>query len=200
MQLYYTPNSPYARVARVAARISGLDQVTEIEAKTRQANTEFFQITPLARVPTLVDGDTVVAETRDICAYFDQITGVPRWLPPEDETTRFQRHVLCGLMDGVAVWLRENGRPDGQKSTPVIAYEEHRAERILTWIETQYTPPPDLTYAALVLACTVDIALDRGMGTAWANHAPKTVEWAQAQSERPEMHATRFQPLMSSAI
>ncbi|MCP4048534.1 MAG: hypothetical protein GY732_21355 [Gammaproteobacteria bacterium] len=51
-KLYFTPNSPYARIARVAARESGLiDQIDEIEVVTRDEATWYFEITPLARVP-----------------------------------------------------------------------------------------------------------------------------------------------------
>ena len=65
MRLYYTANSPYARMARVAARESGLaDRIEEIEAVTRAAGSPHFAVTPLARVPVLVDGAATLAAMR----------------------------------------------------------------------------------------------------------------------------------------
>ena len=115
IRLYYTPNSPYARIARVAARESGLiDTVDEIVAITRSPDSSLFAISPLARVPVLVDGTTTLADTRDICGYFDGLTGLAQWCPDESSDARYLRHVTTGFLDGVAVWLRENARPDGQ--------------------------------------------------------------------------------------
>lgn len=195
-KLFYTPNSPYARIARVAARQSGLaDQIEEVEARTRDKASWYFKVTPLARVPVLVDGDVLLADTRDICAHFDALTGSTRWFPKETAETRYFRHIACGFLDGVAVWLREKARPDGQKSEAVMRYEEHRARSALQWLETHWNPVETIDFTALVIACAIEIALDRGMGGAWGKLAPKTIDWAARKAADPDMRATKPLPL-----
>jgi glutathione S-transferase len=199
MRLYYTPNSPYARIARVAARESGLiARIEEIEARTREAGTPHFQVTPLARVPVLVDGAVTLADTRDICGYFDELTGEARWLPEEDPQARYLRHVATGFLDGVAVWLRENARPPGQRSDPVMRYEEHRAERVLAFLETHFSAEDAAGFTALALACAVGIARDRGMGGDWRALAPRVLHWAERRAEAPAMRDTVFLPSLPS--
>jgi len=89
VRLYITPTSPYARITRVALIEDGLsDTIEVINVTTRARDTDYFNITPLARVPALVDGDTLIADTRDICAHFDSITKTARWCLPDSTTAR----------------------------------------------------------------------------------------------------------------
>ncbi|WP_306005617.1 glutathione S-transferase family protein [Aquicoccus porphyridii] len=186
MRLYFTPNSPYARITRVALRESGLrTRVEEIGVATRDPATALFEVTPLARVPVLEDGSVVLADTRDICAHFDLLENRARWFPQEDDATRFLRHVVSGFLDGVAVWLREKARPDGERSDPVMRYEEHRAVRVLRWRDEGRWD-----YCALVLACALDIAQRRGMAKGWHEIAPELVAWATTRAGDPFMVET----------
>lgn len=199
MRLYYTPNSPYARIARVAARESGLiARIEEIEATTREAGTPHFQVTPLARVPVLVHGVVKLADTRDICVYFDEVTGAARWLSDEDAQARYLRHIVTGFLDGVAVWLRERARPDDQRSDPVMRYEEHRARQVLAFLETNFGTEGAGGFTALALACAVDIARDRSMGGDWPAIAPRILDRAARRAETPAMRATAFLPSLPS--
>ncbi|MDU8929282.1 glutathione S-transferase family protein [Alisedimentitalea sp. MJ-SS2] len=191
MKLYYTPNSPYARIARVALRESGLrSRVDEFEATTRDAGSGYFDVTPLAKVPYLKDGAARFSNSRDICAHFDVLEGRDRWLPPEDDDARFLRHVVTGFLDGVAVWLRENVRPEGQKSAPVMAYEVARARRVLEWLEPRWQGEGRWDFTALTLACAIDIGLRRQMDNKWAGVAPGVVGWARARAGCPFMQET----------
>ena len=191
MKLYYTPNSPYARICRIALRESGLsNRITEVEAATRDTNSEFFNVTPLARVPALVDGGILVADTRDICAYFDAVCERVIWCPSETENARTYRHIAVGFLDGVAVWLRENARPNGEKSTAVMAYEEHRAHIALAWLE-KFQPATDtLNFSTLAITCAIDIARQRGMATDWDAHAPTLLNKVDIALDRPAFRAT----------
>ena len=52
MKLYVTYTSPYARLARIVVREKALaDRVEIIEAKTRTADSAYYQINPSGRVP-----------------------------------------------------------------------------------------------------------------------------------------------------
>ncbi|SRR5579883_177985 len=73
MKLFYTPNSPYARVARVAALELNLGERIEMQACTvRQADSDLLNYNPTGKVPTLeTDDGFILSETRIICAYLN---------------------------------------------------------------------------------------------------------------------------------
>jgi len=196
MKLFYTTNSPYARVCRVALRESGLSNiVTEIEAKTRAADTDYFSVTPLARVPALVDQGVLIADTRDICAYFDKVSDQRLWLPDETPTMQTQRHIATGFLDGIAVWLREMARPVGEKSLPVMRYEEHRARNAVAWLEQNVPANQTLSFTSLVLTCAIDIAQRRGMADNWTAIAPSLLKQVSQFLERPAFVKTVPHPI-----
>jgi len=159
---------------------------------TRDAGTSFFGVTPLARVPVLQDGDITIADTRDICGHFDQVTDRKRWLVPETPQTRLDRNIATGFLDGVAVWLRENARPESARSAQVMQYEQFRAKNAMRWFETREIHTR-FDFSALTLVCALDIATSRGMGN-WANIAPQVCEWATAQAKRNAFWQTRPGP------
>ena len=191
MKFFYTPNSPYARIARVAARESRLiSRLEEVAVRTRAPETSYFEVTPPARVPVLEDGPVRLADTRDICGYFDLLSGRAHWLPQEGTEARFLRHVVSGFLDGVAVWLRENGRATGERSDSVMEYEQYRARRVLGWVEPRWTGREEGGFTALCLACAVDIAKDRGMARDWDEFAPGVMGWAHDRAQSPGMRET----------
>lgn len=81
MILFYTPNSPYARTARIALREwEMLERAEERLAANREANNPVLQFSPVGRVPTLVDGSLVITEAPSVFAYirsFANCEGAP---------------------------------------------------------------------------------------------------------------------------
>lgn len=190
MKLYYTPNSPYARITRIAARYGGfLPRLSEIAAETRAVGSPYFEVTPLARVPYLEDGAVRLGDTLEICRYFDHLSGQRRWFPEQENL--FAQHVIRGFLDGVAVWLRENGRPAQTRSDEVMRYEVHRAAHILGWLERHYAPAEVLGFSEIALLCAVDIARDRGMAAHWGDPAPKLMGWVSRQVQDAAFEETR---------
>lgn len=195
IQLYYTPNSPYARIARVAIIDAGLAGKTDfIPAQTRDAKTEFFQVTPLARVPTLIHGDRLIADTRDICHHIDGLLDAPQWLAHETPTKQTQRHIATGLLDSIAIWLRENARPSQTKSPVVLNYESHRVSQILAWLEQHFdqvfTPPDRWDFTTLTIATALDIGRSRDMAVVQSANAPRLKSWLGDAVLRPSMRQT----------
>ena len=69
MKLFYTPNSPYARVARVIALEIGL-AMDFVQVEVRDTVDELLHYNPAAKVPTLeLDDGVVLSDTRLICDY-----------------------------------------------------------------------------------------------------------------------------------
>jgi len=75
MKLFYTPNSPYARIARVATLELNLsDQIEMQKVTVRDPNSELLNYNPTGKVPTLaIDNGFILSETRIICVYLNQL-------------------------------------------------------------------------------------------------------------------------------
>jgi hypothetical protein len=81
MKLYVTYTSPYARLARILVLEKALeDRVDVIAAKTRVANSLYYEINPSGRAPYLIhDSGVGMEDSQLICAYLDSLDGKPRF-------------------------------------------------------------------------------------------------------------------------
>ena len=126
MKLYVTLTSPYARLGRILVLEKALeDRVDVIEAKTRVANSPYYQINPSGRVPYLIDDSGVgMEDSQIICAYLDSLDGKPRFHNPQRQTDwTYQRLEFAArnMCEGICVWLREMYRPKNERSPTVLA-------------------------------------------------------------------------------
>lgn len=72
--------SPYVRKVLACMHLKGLDY--EIDPITAfYGNEEFERLSPLRRIPVLVDGDLALADSSAICAYLDEAWPEPPLLP-----------------------------------------------------------------------------------------------------------------------
>ena len=110
MKLYVTYTSPYARLARIVVAQKELaDRVEIIEAKTRTAGSDYYQINPSGRVPYLVDDAGIgMEDSQVICAYLDRLDGTPWLHTRRDDDWAYRRIEAAArsLCDGIAVWVR----------------------------------------------------------------------------------------------
>lgn len=69
--LFVTPGSPPARATVMVAKRLGIDVDIRVMdfTKREQYSEEFLKLNPAHQVPTLVDGDFVLTESRAILAY-----------------------------------------------------------------------------------------------------------------------------------
>ncbi len=194
MKLYITPNSPYARMARVVMLEKALEKRVEIvEAKTRTANSSYYAINPSGRVPYLVRDDGVgMEESALICDYFDQLDGNPTLaLPPGWEARRLEA-LARSLVDGVSVWNRELARPEQERSPTVIEHESERARRMIDVWEREIESPAmhgPLNMLQIMLGCTLGLEA-RNAGFQWRPGHPKLVAWYAPIGARPSFVAT----------
>ena len=79
MQLYVTPGSPYARMARIVVLEKNLENRVEvIQAQTRLPGSPYYRVNPSGRVPYLVRDDGVgMEESAVVCDWLDQLDGYP---------------------------------------------------------------------------------------------------------------------------
>jgi len=197
MKLYVTLTSPYARLARILVLEKALeDRVEIIAAKTRAADSPYYQINPSGRVPYLIDDSSVgMEDSQLICAYLDSLDGKPRFHDPQRQTDwAYQRLEFAArnMCEGICVWLREMARPAGERSPTTLAHEVARAQRMADEFERRIADPlmhEGSNMAQLILAVALDAARKRGFGDLTTGR-PQLTAWMRSMSDRPSMQRT----------
>jgi len=197
MKLYVTLTSPYARLARILVLEKALeDRVEIIAAKTRAADSPYYQINPSGRVPYLIDDSSVgMEDSQLICAYLDSLDGKPRFHDPQRQTDwAYQRLEFAArnMCEGICVWLREMARPAGERSPTALAHEVARAQRMADEFERRIADPlmhEGSNMAQLILAVALDAARKRGFGDLTTGR-PQLTAWMRSMSDRPSMQRT----------
>jgi len=197
MKLYVTLTSPYARLARIMVLEKALeDRVAVIVAKTRVANSPYYQINPSGRVPYLIDDAGVgMEDSQLICAYLDGLDGKPRFHDAARQTDwAYQRIEFAArnMCEGICVWVREMSRPESERSPTVLGHEVARAQRTADAFETRIADPllqgPPIM-AHLLLAVALDVAAKRGFGDLTTGR-PQLTAWMRSMSALPSMQRT----------
>ena len=193
MKLYITPNSPYARMARMFVIEKKLEpRVEMIMAQTRTAGSPYYAINPSGRVPCLVRDDGVgMEESALICAYLDQLDGKPILERPSLEAQRLEA-LARSMVDGVSVWNRELARPANERSPTIIRHEIERARRMADLWEREIDHAwmrGRLNMAQLTLACTLGLEA-RNKEFDWRTGHPKLCAWFEPMAARPSFVAT----------
>ena len=197
MKLYVTFTSPYARLARILVLEKALEERVEIiAAKTRVADSPYYQINPSGRVPYLVDDSGAgMEDSQLICAYLDGLDGKPRFHDPVRQTDwAYQRLEFAArnMCEGVCVWIREMARPASERSPTVLAHEVARAQRMADVFEERVDHPPMQgapSMAHLILAVSIDVAAKRGFGDLTTGRR-QLAAWMRSVSELPSMQRT----------
>lgn len=197
MKLYVTFTSPYARLARIVVLEKALDNRVEIiAAKTRIADSPYYQINPSGRVPYLVDdAGAGMEDSQLICAYLDGLDGKPRFHDARRQADwdyqrlEFSARSMC---EGICVWVREMARPAGERSPSVLAHEVARAQRMADVFERRAADPlmqGAPTMAHLTLAVALDVAAKRGFGDLSVGR-PQLAAWMRSMCELPSIQKT----------
>ena len=196
MKLYVTFTSPYARLARIMVLEKSLERVEIIAAKTRVADSPYYQINPSGRVPYLVDDSGLgMEDSQLICAYLDNMDGKPRFHDPARQTDWAYRRLefaARNMCEGICVWVREMARPAGERSPTVLAHEIARAQRMADAFEGRVADPMMQgapTMAHLTLAVALDVAAKRGFGDLTSGR-PQLAAWMGPISALPSMQQT----------
>jgi glutathione S-transferase len=198
MKLYVTFTSPYARLARILVLEKALeDRVQIVAAKTRVANSPYYQINPSGRVPYLIDDSGFgMEDSQLICAYLDRLDGKPQFHDtrggePDWAYLRLEA-AARSLCDGISVWSREMHRPETERSPTVLAHEVARGQRIADAFEARATDPlmqGPSRMAHLILAVAFEYARKRGFGDLTDNRQ-QLATWLRRISDLPSMKAT----------
>lgn len=197
MKLYITEGSPYARIVRMLILEKGLTNRIEIVlAPTRVANSPYYAVNPSGRVPYLVRDDGVgIEESALICAWLDRLDSKPSFDWPSGDAGWEARRLDAlarSLMDGLAVWSRENARPVNERSPTTLAHEAQRSLRMADLWESEIQHPymqGPLNLAQITLACALGLEA-RNPDLKWRSRHPKLCTWFDAFASRPSFIAT----------
>lgn len=199
MKLYYSQNSPYARRARMALRVTGLIEHTdEIDVHPRDENLDtLLAAGPGGKVPVLTtDAGVSLCESLVISHYLDSLS--PGVLYPTENTLLSEvlgiESTASVLMDSLFTRSRENRRVPNEQSPDVINLEKERAARLYLALEKTapiLKPANSMDMATITTVAALDYANWRHADDEWINACPALASWFKAISENEVCEQTR---------
>jgi len=212
MKLYQFALSPNCRRVQLVAAVLGtpIDEEEDIDiASGAQKSPEYLAINPNGLVPTLVDGDTTIWESRGIIAYLagkqpgsnlqgvseSERADIARWLcwdaghlAPEVFTLIFENMLKALLKLG----------PADQEKIDAASEQVNRYFKVLdqSLAGKQYLAGNQLSLADLSVASTLTYHAELGMPiadypnlNAWFGRIAASDAWIKTQPTLPEMAA-----------
>jgi glutathione S-transferase len=201
MKLFYTPNSPYARICRIVAVEGGLAEDLElVRVPLRTPDSPSLRHGPLGKIPLLVDGDLALGESRLICGYLDQRSAGPASLPgATDWQAQAHESLMSGFLEGVTNWSREKRRTPSERSPFILEVEAQRAARAFAHLERTIAAPasaPAITYGDLALVAALGMVDFYELMPGWRADCPALAAWltpyealASVRDSAPSMDA-----------
>jgi glutathione S-transferase len=196
MILFYTPNSPFARTARIALREWGMiERAEERPAANRQADNPVLEFNPVGRVPTLVDGTLVLTEAQTVFAYVKARARGDGRTPVErrDWGVAAVEGQAVGFLEGIAAWVRENRRDAEERSAFLLAVGRDRMLRCLRALESLAAAQrlSDVReYRGAALASALQLMSLHRFCERWESAHPSLADWLSQQASRPSMRQT----------
>ncbi|AZU03488.1 putative glutathione S-transferase [Glycocaulis alkaliphilus] len=195
MILFYTPNSPYARTARIALREWNLLGAAEERlAANREADNPVLAFSPVGRVPTLVHADLVITEARSVFAYIRNFAGGEN-AGEVDWKTVAEEGQIAGFLEGIAFWVRENRRTPESRSDFLLKVEHDRMMRCLSHFDTLAAAgalPVVSEFRSAALASALQLMDAHQLCPDWKKNKALAA-WFEQQRDRPSMRETEPQ-------
>jgi len=196
MKLYYSQNSPYARITRVMARELGLmGSIEELPSKNRKPDNPVLRHSSVGRVPTLVEEDLVITETGNVVRFLSSKAKLSDANLVDSKTWSeiMQEGQIVGFLEGLVHWVREDKREEVSRSDHFLEVERERARRCLSFIEGEARSGhlgefPKFRFVALAVALGMmeQFALVAG----WKDDFPTLAQWYQDMHKRASMVET----------
>lgn len=184
MKLYYTPNSPYARICRITAIESGLGDALSLEwVGLRTPDSPVIGISPLGRIPLLEDGALALSEARHICAYLDEKSGRRTVAPYGDWQAVAAEAQSLAFLDVVTVWSREKRRKEEERSQFMLDVADIQVRRGLAHLNATLTVPagaPPISFDALCVVAAIGMMQFYDLVPDWRESYPTLAAWSDA--------------------
>ncbi|MDA5093932.1 glutathione S-transferase [Aliiroseovarius sp. KMU-50] len=196
MILFYSANSPYARIARITLREAGLTgNVQERLAESRSPNNPVLDHSPVGRVPTLVTDTLVITETNRVYDFLKSKSVSAELSALAEPTLKVieQEGQILGFIDGITCWVRENRRDVVGRSVFLISVETDRSARCLSYLERAAQAgglPEFLTFRGMALAVGLDLMDFNKLVPEWKSAYPHLSDWLMQVKARETMIET----------
>lgn len=194
MKLFYSVNSPYARMVRLLAIEKGvLDRITLIAVNSLESPPELLEVNPLSKVPVLITDDGLaLCDSSLICEYFERTNDLPLTSDSfaDDFSIRANAFLAKGAIDA-AVGLVVISRLPPEQQSPL--WKERHANaitRTLDALEEHLPPSGEVNMYAITLAALLGYLNFRHPGMDWKTAHPQSAAWFDEFSERKAMLAT----------
>lgn len=197
MKLYYSPNSPFARIARISLRESGLlSSASEELAASRHPDNPVLDYSPVGRVPTLIDGELVITEAKCVFGYLAAKSGSATMLSAAelDWKELGQEGQILGFVDGIANWVRENRRLPAVQSSFLIDVERERLKRCLHYLEKEacaHRLPEFPAFRGIALAAGLGLMDWHNFHPGWRSEHQRLSTWFETLEIRTSMQETK---------
>jgi glutathione S-transferase len=194
--LYYTQRSPYARKVRIVLKEKQLACELK-ETDIINKSPEFLKISPIGKVPVLVDENGfVVWDSTQIVEYLDETYPQPSFYP-SDRIERLrcrQGEELADSLIDNAVGLWQETRKGNQADSGIQAKYQSSINRILGVFEQKLT---NQTYLLNGIFSAVDVAAVSGLGyyslrfgNDWQQEYPQLSQWCELLHQRESIQST----------
>jgi len=199
MKLHWSPRSPYVRKVMIAAHERGLVErltlVRSVAIRT-DPNPALMADNPLNKIPTLVlDGGTVLHDSRVICEYLDSLGEAPPLFPAAGPVrwSALRRQAFGdGLLDLLLAWRGERDRPAELHYEVYVAALELKAHAALDRLEDEAGPPAGaaIDIGDVGVYCALAYLDFRFADLDWRAGRPRLAAWAASLDLRPSIVAT----------
>jgi glutathione S-transferase len=200
VKLLYSPNSPYARKARIIIIELGLQKMVEDVIVTLPADEKIRAVNPLGKIPALIlDDGSAIYDSPVICEYLDELGGghfFPRAKLFKSAEGRWRALTLQALGDGLAdAVVRRNQEmrlPEDKRSAGVIAHQTKAIEAAFA-VADRAAPkfPESPTIGELAIACAIGYLDIRAPNDGWRDRYKQLASWLEKFSRYPSVEATK---------
>jgi len=200
VQLFFSPNSPYARKARIIVRELNLTSRVQEVAVTLPADAKLRAVNPLGKIPALLlDDKSVIYDSPVICEYLDQLGGgkfFPRATLFKDAQGRWRALTLQALGDGLAdavVRRTQELRLPAEKQNPEVIQRQTAAIEAAFAVADRAAAkfPEAPTIGEIAIACAIGYLDLRSPQDGWRDRYPQLARWLETFSRFPSVQATK---------
>lgn len=191
MILLNGPNTPFGRLARVAA----LQLAIEIENRVIDVYSAAFldALNPLRQIPTLLlDGGGALFDSRVICCYLHSLRPEAGLVPASDWAVETRWSLAVGLMETSVARTMEMRGQASERNMTAIAKHDQRIARAIAGLEAQADEicQPDARIDRLATAVVLEYIDFRAVGD-WRPTAPRLARWLESETTRPALASSR---------